>query len=255
MFQFFSKNNLCIITLLVIVLHSSQAANASNVIVAAPEDNPHYTKVGFFDVHVCNWPDQPLTLLILFSSYDYDNIAKVEAFTPKGHLVGQLNLSRYRLVQEKDKPEKRVFIKQFDIPKGVGDGWYYAIITMKDGQQYQGKDFVILHKMQMAKNTVPKSGAENISLPTKLTWDPVPGAKFYKVFLNDNWQDTTIYTSDLLTKPELILPRGLLSPGGYYSWRIHARDVNENVLLGDFNHGSLTRPMTFSVSEDSDSDK
>jgi len=242
-------------TLFLLLISATTTAFASNTIVPAPEDNPHYSTVGFFDIHVCNWTGRPLFFLTLFSSYQYNDIAKVEAFTPNRHLIGQLNLERYRVVQDKGKPEKRVFITNFDIPKDGGDGWYYAIITMKDGSRYKAKDFVIQHKMQQATNATPKDGSENIPLPKKLTWDPIPGAKYYKVFLIDNWEEATIYKSDLLTKPELILPKGILSPGGYYSWRIHARDVNENVLLGDFNHGSLTKPMTFTVSNNSDSAK
>jgi hypothetical protein len=53
----------------------------------------------------------------------------------------------------------------------------------------------------------------------------------------------------MLPKPELKLKPGLLKPGGYYSWRVHARDSNGNVLLGDFNHGSLSTPITFSLAE------
>jgi len=233
----------------------SYTVSANDTVVPAPEENPHYAKVGFFDIHVCHWPDQPLFFLTLFSSYQYDAISKVEIYTPSGHHIGDLDLNRYRVINEKGKPEKRAFIKNFDIPETGGDGWYSAVVTMKDGQRYQAKDFVILHKMQFASNAVPKDGSEDIALPEKLTWDPIPGAKYYKVFIRDNWEEITVLESKLLTKPELLLPKGLLAPGGYYSWRIHARDVNENVLLGDFNHGSLTKPMTFTVTKDPDSVK
>jgi hypothetical protein len=43
------------------------------------------------------------------------------------------------------------------------------------------------------------------------------------------------------------LPPGLIEDGGYYSWLIHARDINEDIKLGDFNSGSLSTPVTFSV--------
>ncbi len=51
----------------------------------------------------------------------------------------------------------------------------------------------------------------------------------------------------MLTQPRLVLPRGLLKPGGIYAWRVHARDVNENILLGDFNHGSLSAEIQFTT--------
>lgn len=218
-------------------------------IIPAPEDDPHSTKVGFFDIHVCNWPDQPLFFLTLFSSYQYQDIAKVEIFTPQGSRIGELDFNKFRIIEKKGKPLKKAFIKHFDIPKGAGDGWYYTHVTMKDGKVYEAKDFVVLRKMERASNPVPKVGSENIALPEKLTWDKIPGAKYYRVFIEDAWEGTSILASDLLDKPELILPKDLLKAGGYYSWRIHARDVNENVLLGDFNHGSLTDPMTFSIAD------
>jgi len=47
----------------------------------------------------------------------------------------------------------------------------------------------------------------------------------------------------------MTLPKDLIESGGLYSWRIHARDINEDIKLGDFNHGSLSPKLTFSVSE------
>ena len=67
------------------------------------------------------------------------------------------------------------------------------------------------------------------------------------MFIRDLWKEKDIYTSELLDKPELLLPKGLLKAGGYYAWRVHARDVNEHALLGDFNNGSLTSHVTFSI--------
>ena len=43
------------------------------------------------------------------------------------------------------------------------------------------------------------------------------------------------------------LPAGLLEKGGYYSWIVHARDLNEHFMLGDFNHGSLSATVNFSI--------
>ena len=228
---------------------STQEVLASDI-VPVPENNPHFTEVGFFDIHVCNWPERPLFFLILFSSYEFKNISKIEIFTPRGLPIGEMDLNKFQLKQKKGKPDKKVFINHFEIPQQAVDGWYSATVTMKNGKQYRAEDFVVLRKMQRASNIVPADGAENVKLPVKLTWDPIPGAKFYKVYIRDNWEDVSVFESELLTKPELVLSRGTLAAGGYYSWRIHARDENENVLLGDFNHGSLTSPMTFTVATD-----
>ena len=52
-----------------------------------------------------------------------------------------------------------------------------------------------------------------------------------------------------MNEAKLVLPRGLIRPGGWYKWRIHARDVNGNILLGDFNHGALSPWFEFAVAE------
>jgi len=76
---------------------------------------------------------------------------------------------------------------------------------------------------------------------------PVPGATHYKVFMRDGYETTQILNSKLIKEPRLKLKPGLLKPGGYYLWKVHARDVNENIILGDFNSGSVNKWMEFSV--------
>jgi hypothetical protein len=225
-------------------------APVSEDIVPAPEADPHYTQVGFFDIHVCNWPDQPLFFLTLFSTYDYDAVAKVEIFTPDNQFIGDLDLTKYRLIRETGKPEKRAFIKHFEVPQGARDGWYKAIVTTKDGKRYAAEDFLVIRKMQRAQHTQPADGVENVPIPKQLSWDSVPGAKYYKVFIRDEWKGDLVYESELLAEPRLMLPKNIVHAGGYYHWRIHARDVGENMLLGDFNHGSLTDAFSFSVTAD-----
>ncbi len=235
-----------ILFLTVFVLFNTKAAWTG--VIPAPDDDPHYTKVGFFDIHVCNWQDhKDLFFMILFSTYEFKNIDKIELFTPEKIRIGALNSEKYRLVLEKKKPEKRVFINTFDIPTNAGDGWYTSIITMKDGKQYEARDFVVVHKMGVATDLNPPDKAVLDTPPAKLSWKAIPGAKHYQVFIKDSWEERIIYSSKNLSKPELVLPKGLLKHNGIYSWRVHARDVNENVLLGDFNHGSLNLPSTFTV--------
>lgn len=84
--------------------------------------------------------------------------------------------------------------------------------------------------------------------PEKLSWQAVSGAAFYQVFIRDQWDNNNlVYTSVLLVEPELALPENLIEPGGLYTWTIHARDTNEDLMLGDFNHGSISKPAAFSV--------
>ncbi len=209
--------------------------------------DPHYTDAGFFDIHVCNWPDRPTFFMALFSTVKFDAIKSIEIVTPEKQPLAQLDLSRYRTIEKKGAPEKRVFINQLAIPPGAGDGWYSARITLGDGSEYNARDFVEISRLGQTSGQLPANESE-VALPRSLRWDPVPEAGFYQVFIRDLWNDDKlIHTSKLLDRPELVLPQGLIKPGGYYSWIVHARDTNEDPVLGDFNHGSLNKPTTFTV--------
>jgi hypothetical protein len=94
----------------------------------------------------------------------------------------------------------------------------------------------------------PPNGAEQIAIPAELTWSPVDQARWYQVFIRDTWNDDRlIYTSKLLREPALVLPPGLLQADGLYSWKVHARDINEDKQLGDFNKGSMSGVASFST--------
>ncbi|MEN8107070.1 MAG: hypothetical protein ABFS22_03590 [Pseudomonadota bacterium] len=216
----------------------------------AADDDPHYTGAGFFDIHVCNWPDRSPFLMPLFSTARYNEVQTIEVLTPEGDRLVELNLDRYRTIKRDKLPDKRVFIKQIDIPPEATNGWYEARITLKNNEQFIARDYMIRHRLPQAAGQIPAHEEQVMEIPTRLTWEPVPGAGFYQVFIRDRWDDDRlIHTSELLTRPDLEVPPGLLKKGGYYSWIIHARDTNSHILLGDFNHGSLNKPVTFSVSE------
>jgi hypothetical protein len=217
---------------------------------AAPEKagDPHYSGAGFFDIHVCNWPDRRLFLMALFSTTRFSEIKQIEVFNPAGDLLVELDLNHYRTLRREKKPDKRVFLKQVDVTPAATSGWYSARITLTDNEVFTAKDYVIIYKLQQAGGQSPANEAELAEVPARLTWEPVPGASYYEVYIRDLWDDDRlVYTSDLLSKPEIELPPGVLKKGGTYSWTIHARDTDSHVLLGDFNHGSMSTPATFSV--------
>lgn len=212
-------------------------------------DDPHYNAAGFFDIHVCNWPEKPQFLMAIFSTTRFDEIERVAVYSQTNRHIGDLNLASFREFKTKDGSSKRAFIEHFDFVKGDGDGWYSAEISLKGGKRYQAKDYVVVAQMAHPAQLDPPPGAEDIPLPTRLTWSPVPGARYYQVFIRDKWEDKVILSSASLEKSELELPAGLLQPGGYYGWRIHTRDSDGNVLLGDFNHGSLNTESSFTIAE------
>lgn len=212
--------------------------------------DPHYTSTGFFDIHVCNWPDRELFFMPLFSTFNYDEITDIKVQRPDGTVLMSLNLKNFKIFKPEGKPEKHVFMSQMDVPEGAVDGWYSATISLADGSQVSAKDYVIISRLPRASGINPPDGAEQIAVPKKLTWNAI-GEGFYQVFIRDTWDDgKLIYSSKLLSKPELTIPAGLLEHDGLYSWQIHARDINEDVVLGDFNKGSLSQVATFSTASD-----
>jgi hypothetical protein len=217
------------------------------VVQAGNAGDPHYTAAGFFDTHVCNWPDKPRFLMALFSTTRFDEVARVAVFAPDGRQVGDLDMSRFRAFKTKAGQAKRAFITHFDLPEQVGDGWYRAEITLKDGSRVEAQDFVRHQRMGHATGVHPAPDAKDVAAATELRWDPIPGAKYYKVYLRDVWAGTELADSPLLTEPRYLPPAGLLQAGGEYVWRIHARDIDGDVQLGDFNHGSLGPEMSFTV--------
>ena len=217
---------------------------------ALSNDDPHRNEIGFFDVHVCHWPNRPLFFLGLFSTVRYDEIDDIRLFAPSGKEVGVFNLTRYRRDAKPGKPEKHVFLNIFDIPPEREEGWYSARIHLKDGRIFQARDRVQLLSLPIAQDLQPSPGAENVPLPKELRWSAVPGALYYQVFIKDVWNDEkVILTSSLLSEPRLVLPPGLIKPGGRYLWQVHSRNLNEDPVWGDFNHGSLTAEVEFSVAD------
>ena len=220
----------------------------SEPVHAGNEGDPHYTPAGFFDVHVCNWPENPRFLMTLFSTQNFGEVAKVSVFAPDGKFIGDLDLNRFRAFKTQSGQAKRAFIAHFDLPGKVIDGWYRAEVGLKDGSRFEARDYVVHQFMAQPTGTQPVPGASDVPASIELRWDPIPGAKYYEVFLRDDWAaGTEVTASGLLTAPRFVPPQGLLQPGGEYVWRIHARDSNGNVLLGDFNHGSLSPEMRFTV--------
>lgn len=214
---------------------------------AAQPGDPHYNAAGFFDIHVCNWPDKPRFLMALLSTVRFDEVAKVAVYAPDGQHVGDLDLERYRAFKTPSGQPKRAFISHLDLPAKAVDGWYRGEITLRDGSRFEARDYVIHHVMAHPTGTHPAPDASDVPATTGFRWEPIPGARHYEVFVRDDWTWSQPFASGLLSEPRFQPPPGLLKSGGAYLWRIHARDSNGNVLLGDFNHGSLSPEMSFTV--------
>lgn len=213
----------------------------------ANDRDAHYTEAGFFDIHVCNWPDKPPFIMALFSTTKFDDVGQVSVYTPAGELVGNLDLARFRSFKTREGKDKRAFITHFGLPAKPIDGWYKAVITMKDGRRIESLDYVVHAIMPLPAGMQPAAGAAGVPLPGELRWDPVPGASFYQVFVYDKWDDRLVFKSNVMRDTAIRLPAGILQSGGQYGWRVNARDVHEHILLGDFNHGTTGPEYLFTT--------
>lgn len=228
--------------------HSLSATTllALSVVAAAAPGDPHYTPGGFFDIHVCNWPDRPPFYMALVSTARFREVESVTVRNPDGAPVGTLDLTRYREFQPPGKPLKRAFISQFPLPDPPRDGWFEADIRLAGGEVHQARDYVIHTLMDQVQDLKPAADSTGVPTTTALEWTPVPGAARYQVYIRDLWAgEETIHTSPLIETSRYQPPAGLFRPGGYYAWKVHARDIHEHSLLGDFNHGSQSHWVTF----------
>lgn len=213
-------------------------------------DDPHYTASGFFDIHVCNWPDRPPFYLALYSTTRFEEVESIRLYRPDGHSIGMLDLDRYRVIERRSQPEKRVFMKHIPIAEGNPDGWYRVEVQFGD-ENDSARDFVIHQLLPRTEGHDPADGAEYVDMPKRLSWNAVDGAGWYQVFVRDQWNDgELIYSSKLVSTPWVELPQSLLEPGGFYSWKVHARDLDGHIQLGDFNIGSQSEWVEFTVGSD-----
>jgi len=223
-------------------------ALASGCSLWRPAD-PHVSPVGFFDLHVCNWPDRPLFFKAVFSSIRFEQLQSVDVFRPDGKPLLSFQLDQFRTVRKPGKPVKRVHLVDIPVPVDATDGWYTARIRTRDGREYVARDHIELRRLGMvAGATEPVNLATTTSIPRELRWTPVPGASYYVAFVYDLWNNNkVIFESPRVTVPRVVLPPGVLEPGGAYEWRVNARDRFEDHEYGDFNHGSLSEEFRFNT--------
>ena len=211
--------------------------------------DPHYNDIGFFDIHICNWPERSNFFKILFSSEKYNQIESMNVFTPDNQLLVSLDKNKFKHLKRKNKPNKKVFMLDIDVPESASTGWYSIDVQAKDGSTYQAKDYVVMTRLEKVSKLQPSGEDKTFSLPITLRWDPVAGSQYYQAFVRDVWTEKLVFKSKLLNKSEVKIPEDKLKPGGDYYWVVHARDTNEHILLGDFHMGSLSNKTFFTVAE------
>lgn len=209
--------------------------------------DPHETPAGYFDLHICNWPDRPPFVVALFVAADSSDLRRVEVLRPDGRPLGEVNLTNYERRIDENGREQRAYKTFLPLPKDATAGWYSARVSLRDGRAQQARDYLQVHILPQAKIVQPANGQDNLRGNAELRWQPVPGATHYRVFIKDAWAGQQIFKSDLLTQPRLRVPPGVLQPNGSYAWRVHARSGGPEATWGEFNHGSLNSEATFAL--------
>ncbi len=239
----FRFRNILIISLFMLTQGLAKAEDALEL-----ESDPHYNQIGFFDIHICNWPERPNYFKILFSSEKYQQIESMSVYTPDNQLLANLDRKKFRTLKRKNKPNKRVYLLDLDVPEMASTGWYKIDIKTDDGATHHAKDYVIMTRLEKTSEMSPSDDRE-FNLPVTLKWKPVAGSQYYQAYVRDAWTEKLVFRSKLIDKPEIEIPKDKLEPGGDYYWTVHSRDTNEHVLLGDFSMGSMSEKTFFTVAE------
>ena len=240
MMKLFQVLTFSLLTFIHASLHAEESLELGN--------DPHYNQIGFFDIHLCNWPERENYFKILFSSEKYQQIESMSVYTPENRLLANLDKKKFRTLKRKNKPNKRVFILDIDVPEIASTGWYNIAIKTDSGDIYHAKDYIIMSRLEKTSVMSPADDRET-SLPVTLIWEPVAGAQYFQAYVRDAWTEKLVFKSKLIDKPEITIPDGKLEPGGDYYWTVHSRDTNEHILLGDFHMGSMSEKTFFSVAE------
>lgn len=238
------------VRLLSVALVSSYGTASYAATSPGPRD-VHQTEFGYFDIFVCNWPDRPPFLVGLFATTRAEEIAKIEVVRPDGKRVGAIALTQPENTKDMHGRERQAYKSQFAGARDMPNGWYEAVITLKNGARVRARDYVQIETMPVVTYLVPSNAAIPLSRARRLRWKPVAGDVFYRVTIQDMWRDKTlVYSSDLLRATEFTVPEGVLEPDGQYVWRVHARHATHDPKWGDFNHGSKSAEAMLSVTGD-----
>ena len=237
-------SNILIISMFMFIQSTARAENALEL-----DNDPHYNQIGFFDIHICNWPERPNYFKILFSSEKYQQIESMSVYTPDNQLLANLDRTKFRTLKRKNKANKRVYLLDLDVPEIASTGWYKIDIKTKNGSIHHAKDYVIMTRLEKVSDMQPSDDDKEFNLPITLKWKPVAGSQYYQAYVRDAWTEKLVFRSKLIDTPEIKIPKDKLEPGGDYYWRVHSRDTNEHVLLGDFSMGSMSEKTFFTVAE------
>jgi len=211
--------------------------------------DPHYNSLGFFDIHICNWPQRTNYFKVLFNTDKYQYIDSMSVYTPEDKLLVTLDKTQFKTLKRKYRPDKRIYLVDIDVPEFATTGWYKIDVKTKNGKSFQAKDYVVMSRLERVTEMTPSGVDAEVSLPVTLQWKTVPGAYYFQVCVRDAWSDELLYSSNVIETNAIRIPENILDAGGYYYWSVSARDVNGHILLGDFHMGSMSEKAYFNVAD------
>lgn len=144
--------------------------------------------------------------------------------------------------------DKKVFINQIPLPKNTIKGEFTATVITNNKQVHHYADLMFLDKkVSSAKIDFPANNASKISTTPTLKWIAPENGQYYQIFIKDNWTGESIYSTKTLYQTEFKVPDNLLKNDDWYAWKVHAKDMDETILYGDFNAGSLSEYHNFTT--------
>jgi len=146
------KRSLLFILTLMIAAGSGYAENAEH-----PGDS-HYNDVGFFDIHLCNWPDRAPFYLAVFSTRQFNDLKSVDLLNARGEQFASLDLSKYKVSHTNDKAEKRIYMSQIQRTANYVDGWFSAKISIAEQDAHTEKLALSTGCCQGLKVFSPRTG-------------------------------------------------------------------------------------------------
>ncbi|MFA5902496.1 MAG: PKD domain-containing protein [Desulfobacula sp.] len=189
---------------------------------SAPEIDLNMTGVFVIHRHAPNTNTSNYLLYFELQVSDADgvpgNIAKVEVTYPDGVTKKELIFESSISTTKGSYSSYAIFKNSGTIPAGEYtfrafdlDGKVSAVIP----------DILTVNPIPIPENLSPLNGASVFSTSPVITWDPVPGASFYRVRIYKGY-DQRIFSSSRLPVNSFTVPPGTLQQGIEYSYRVDA---------------------------------
>ncbi|MFA5904019.1 MAG: carboxypeptidase-like regulatory domain-containing protein, partial [Desulfobacula sp.] len=155
-----------------------------------------------------------------------ENIKKVEVTYPDG-------ITKKELVFDSSINTSKAYYlgyEDFSNAGAIPAGEYTFRVIDADGNVSAViPDILTVNPIPIPENLSPVSGGNVFSTSPEMTWNPVPGASFYRVKIYKGY-DRRIYNSPRLPVNSFTVPPGILQQGQEYSYRVDAYRIEDGIF-------------------------